>query len=345
MIEYNYLINDVLTKNVNALDSFTMFAFVILALILSLMIDIIFAELPTRIHPVVIVGSMISFFKNVLINFKSRLSGLFVVIGVCLLSAIILFIIYYITSINIILLFIVFTILLSSTFSVNMLLQTAVDVENALKDNIDKARQLVSYLVSRKTDELTESFIVSAAIESLTENITDSYVAPVFYYFIFAIIVIVHPFDYCLYFLLLVPMLYRIFNTLDAMLGYKTDELINIGFVPAKIDDILNYIPARISGIYVVMSAYLLKLDGKNAYRIMRRDARNCPSPNSGYTMATTAGALNIQLIKKETYILGDDNKDITADDISKAVKLSKLTIILFTITIILLLTLMYVIL
>ena len=345
MIEYNYLINDVLTKNVNALDSFTMFAFVVLALILSLMIDIIFAELPTRIHPVVIVGSMISFFKNVFINFKSKLSGLFVVIGVCVLSAIILFIIYYITSINIVLLFIVFTILLSSTFSVNMLLQTAVDVENALKDNIDKARQLVSYLVSRKTDELTESFIVSAAIESLTENITDSYVAPVFYYFIFALIVLFYPFDNCLYFLLLVPMLYRIFNTLDAMLGYKTDELINIGFVPAKIDDILNYIPARISGIYVVMSAYLLKLDGKNAYRIMRRDARNCPSPNSGYTMATTAGALNIQLIKKETYILGDDNKDITADDISKAVKLSKLTIILFTITIILLLTLLYVIL
>ena len=345
MIEYNYLINDVLTKNVNALDSFTMFAFVILALILSLMIDIIFAELPTRIHPVVIVGSMISFFKNVFINFKSRLSGLFVVIGVCLLSAIILFIIYYITSINIILLFIVFTILLSSTFSVNMLLQTAVDVENALKDNIDKARQLVSYLVSRKTDELTESFIVSAAIESLTENITDSYVAPVFYYFIFALIVLFYPFDNCLYFLLLVTMLYRIFSTLDAMLGYKTDELINIGFVPAKIDDILNYIPARISGIYVVMSAYMLKLDGKIAYRIMRRDARNCPSPNSGYTMATTAGALNIQLIKKETYILGDDNKDITADDISKAVKLSKLTIILFTITIILLLTLLYVIL
>ena len=345
MIEYNYLINDVLTKNVNALDSFTMFAFVVLALILSLMIDIIFAELPTRVHPVVIVGSMISFFKNVFIDFKSRLSGLFVVIGVCLLSAIILFIIYYITSINIVLLFIVFTILLSSTFSVNMLLQTAVDVENALKESIDKARQLVSYLVSRSTDELTESFIVSAAIESLTENITDSYVAPVFYYFIFAIIVMAHPFDNCLYFLLLVPMIYRIFNTLDAMLGYKTDELKDIGFVPAKIDDILNYIPARISGIYVVMSAYLLKLDGKNAYRIMRRDARNCPSPNSGYTMATTAGALNIQLIKKETYILGDDNKDITADDISKAVKLSKLTIMLFTLTIILLLTLLYVIL
>ena len=132
---------------------------------------------------------------------------------------------------------------------------------------------------------------------------------------------------------------------MDAMLGYQTDELADIGFFPAKIDDILNYIPSRISGMLVVVSAYLLGFDGKNAYRIMRMDARKCPSPNSGYTMATTAGALNIQLIKKDTYILGDDNKDITADDISKAVKLTKMTIILFTIIIILLFTLLYVIL
>ena len=77
----------------------------------------------------------------------------------------------------------------------------------------------------------------------------------------------------------------------------------------------------------------------------MMRDARKCPSPNSGYTMATTAGALNIQLIKKDTYILGDDNKVITKEDISKAVSLSKITINLFTIVIIFLLSLIYVIL
>ena len=140
-------------------------------------------------------------------------------------------------------------------------------------------------------------------------------------------------------------MLYRISNTQDAMLGDETDELKDIGFFPAKIDDILNYIPARLSGLFVVLAAYLLRLDGRNAYKIMRRDARKCPSPNSGYTMATTAGALNIQLIKKDTYILGDDNKVISKDDITKAVNLSRLTIILFTITIILLLTLFYVIL
>ena len=103
-------------------------------------------------------------------------------------------------------------------------------------------------------------------------------------------------------------------------------------------DDVLNYIPSRIAGLYVVISAYLLKLDGKNSFYIMRRDARKCPSPNSGYTMASAAGALNIQLVKKDTYILGDENKDIEIEDIEKAVRLSKWTIILFTITVILLL-------
>ena len=243
-----------------------------------------------------------------------------------------------------ILLFIVFTILLSSTYSVNMLLKTAVDVKNDLNESIEKARKSVSYLVSRNTDELTESFIVSAVIESLTENITDSYVAPVFYFFIFGIIILINPLSNHLYYLLLVPMLYRASNTMDAMLGYKNDELANIGYVPAKLDDILNYIPARISGILVVVSAFLLSLDWKNSFNVMMRDARKCPSPNSGYTMASTAGALNIQLIKKDTYILGDDNKVIVADDISDAVKLSKLTIFLFTLIIIIIFTLIDVI-
>ena len=90
-----------------------------------------------------------------------------------------------------------------------MLLQTAIDVKNDLSTDIEKARRSVSYLVSRNTDELTESFIVSAVVESLTENITDSYVAPIFYYFIFGIIILLYPVPFQLYFLLLVPVLYR----------------------------------------------------------------------------------------------------------------------------------------
>lgn len=322
-----------------------LFYFITISLLFSLAIDVLFGELPTRVHPVVIMGSIISFFKNRFIKIKNRTSGLLLVVFTTVTVSIILYIIYIIFSLNESLLFILFIILLSSTFSVNMLLKTAVDVKIDLDESIDKARQSVSYLVSRNTDELTESFIVSAVIESLTENITDSYVAPVFYYALFGIIIMFYPMNYSLYFLLLVPMIYRLFNTLDAMVGYKTDELANVGYCAAKIDDILNYVPSRISGIYVVISAYLLKLDGKNSFKIMMRDARKCPSPNSGYTMATTAGALNIQLIKKDTYILGDSNKDIDKEDITKAVNLSRLTITLFTITVLLLLAIIYVIL
>lgn len=322
-----------------------LFYFIIIALLLSFAIDVLFGELPARIHPVVIMGSVISFFKNIYIKIRNRISGLLLVLSTVIVISILLYVLYFIFSLNDIALFVLFVILLSSTFSVNMLLKTAVDVKEDLDESIDKARKSVSYLVSRNTDELTESFIVSAVIESLTENITDSYVAPILYYGIFAVIIMINPFSNHLYYLLLVPMLYRLFNTLDAMVGYKNDELKYIGFVPAKIDDILNYIPSRIAGIYVVISAYLIKLDGKNSYEIMKRDARNCPSPNSGFTMATTAGALNIQLIKKDTYILGDPNKEIEKEDITKAVNLSKLTIILFTLTILILLTLIHVIL
>ena len=343
MIEYNEFINDIIFTNVNNIVSFRLFIFIVFALLFSLAIDVIFGELPGRIHPVVIMGSIINFFKKLFISMRNRISGLLLVICCVVVSSLILLLIYLLCSINVILLFIVFSILLSSFYSVNMLLQTAIDVKDDLNESIEKARRSVSYLVSRNTEELTESFIVSAVIESLTENITDSYVAPIFYYFIFGIIILYKPFNYQLYFLLLVPMIYRLFNTMDAMVGYKTDELKYIGFFAAKIDDVLNYVPSRIAGIYVVISAYLLNLDGKNSFDVMMRDARKCPSPNSGYTMASTAGALNIQLIKKDTYILGDDNKEIIADDISKAVDLSRLSIVLFTITVIVLFTLVYV--
>ena len=188
MIEYNKLINDIIFSNIGTINSQKLLLFIIFALIFSLAIDVLFGELPTKIHPVVIIGSIINFFKSIFIKIKNRLSGLLLLLSTCIVSSVIIFIIYYIASYNVLLLFIIFTILLSSSFSVNMLLQTAIDVMNDLNDSLDKARQSVSYLVSRNTEELTESFIVSATIESLTENITDSYVAPIFYYFMYNII-------------------------------------------------------------------------------------------------------------------------------------------------------------
>lgn len=317
--------------------------FILITLILSLLVDLIYGELPTKIHPVVIIGKFISFFKNIFIEYKNRLSGFFTTLFTVICCCALLVMIMLICSINDNLFFVIFSIFLSSTFSINMLISTAKNIENDLKYDINKARQSVSYLVSRDTDELTESFIVSATIESMTENITDSYIAPIFYFALGSIIFIIFNInDFII--LLLIPFIYRISNTLDAMLGYTTDELIDIGFFPAKLDDFLNYIPSRISGVLVIISAYLLGYNGKNAYIIMKRDARKCPSPNSGYTMAPTAGALDIQLVKKDTYILGDDTYEINVLDISKAIKLTSLTIALFTVIVLLLITIIYVI-
>ena len=307
------------------------FLFIIISLLLSLAIDLTLGEMPTKVHPVVFIGRLINYFKKIFININNKLSGLLVVISMTCISSVIIYLICFILSINNYLLFVVYTILLSSTFSVNMLLKTAINVKNDLDISIDKARQSVSYLVSRDTDELDEKFIVSATIESMTENITDSYTAVVFYYLLISIVIVKINSPDLLFLGLLIPYFYRISNTMDAMLGYKTPELKNIGYVPAKLDDILNYIPSRLSGIIMVLASWILRYDWRNAYKIMMRDARNCPSPNSGYTMATTAGCLNIQLIKKETYVLGDDVNNITKDDITKAVKLSEMTMFLFT--------------
>ena len=317
--------------------------FIVITFFISLIIDLIYGELPTKIHPVVLIGKIIDFFKNSFIKCHNKWSGFFTTLFTIVLSCLILLVIMSVLSVNDYLFIIIYSIILSSTYSIKMLLSTAKNIENDLRQDLDKARQSVSYLVSRDTDELTESFIVSATIESMTENITDSYIAPIFYFIIFSIIFMIFNIN-CYTFLLFVPFIYRISNTLDAMLGYTTDELINIGFIPAKLDDVLNYVPSRLSGFFVVLSAYLLRYNGKNALRILKRDAKNCPSPNSGYTMAPTAGALDIQLVKKETYILGDNTNEINVSDISKAIKLTSLTIALFTIFILIMMTIIYVI-
>ena len=317
--------------------------FIIISFFISLIIDLFYGELPTKIHPVVIIGKIIGFFRNAFIDYHNRWSGFFTTLFTIVFSCLILSVVMFISSVNEYLFIIIFSIVLSQTYSIKMLLSTAKDIENDLKQDLNKARQSVSYLVSRDTDELTESFIVSATIESMTENITDSYVAPVFYFIVVSIIFMILNIDYYMI-LLFVPFIYRISNTLDAMLGYTTDELIDIGFIPAKLDDFLNYIPSRLSGLFVVLSAYLLRYDGNNAFKIMKRDARKCPSPNSGYTMASTAGALNIQLVKKDTYILGDNTNEINVSDISKAIKLTSLTIALFTIFILIIMTIFYMI-
>lgn len=283
----------------------------------ALIIDIIFGELPTIFHPVVLIGKLITYLINSLNKYNNRLTGFIITIITLFISLIIIFSILELSKFNYYIYLLVAAIILSTTFAIKSLINSVNCVKTDLNKNLETAKQSVSYLVSRETSDLGESEIISAAIETLTENITDSITAPLLYTFLFGV---------------LGAVFYRVINTLDAMMGYKTEKFINTGWFPAKFDDLLNYIPARITGVLIVLSAFILRMNWKNSYRIMMQDARKTPSPNSGYTMAAAAGALEIQLEKKGVYVLGEPINSLKIETISKTILLTKITVLIFII-------------
>ncbi len=288
---------------------------ILFIILIAIFIDLVFGELPSRIHPVVLMGKFIDFFKGSLIKHNTKIAGAIFTVVMILFFTSIFFLIIQLFTFNYLIYLIISAILLSSTFAIKMLLDSAKRVKNDLSHDIESAKKSVSYLVSRDTSNLSIEDLVSATVESLTENITDSVVSPIFYTFIFGV---------------LGGVACRVINTLDAMIGYKNPENIKIGWFPANLDDIINYIPARVTGILVTLAALLLHFDWKNSYRIMRRDARKTPSPNSGYPMAAAAGALGIKLKKISCYELGDSLNPLTPVKITEALLLTKITIILF---------------
>ncbi len=293
---------------------------ILFIILIAVVIDILFGELPTKIHPVVFIGRIIEIFKGFKENHSfidKRIWGAFLTIFLITLLSLIFALFLWIFKFNYVLMIIISAILLSTTFSIKLLIRSADNIRIELNNDINSARKSVSYLVSRDTSQLSYDKVISAVIETLTENITDSVVSPIFYTFIFGI---------------LGGITYRVVNTLDAMIGYKNPKNINIGWFPAKLDDILNYLPARITGILIVMAAFVLKLNWRNSYKIMIRDANNTPSPNSGYPMAATAGALGIQLIKPGCYELGDNINYLKSETITETIQITKIAIILFLI-------------
>ncbi len=287
----------------------------LIIIITAVLIDILFGELPSSIHPVVMMGKTITLLKNFLKKYNNKITGILITIAVLIIFVSIFSLIIEIAKINYFVYLLLSAFLLSTTFAIKSLLNSVMQVKIDLDTDLNRAKNSISYLVSRNTSNLTETEVISAAIETLTENITDSVIAPLIYTFIFGI---------------LGGVSYRVINTLDAMVGYKNPENINIGWFPARLDDLLNYIPARITGFLIVIAALILRMDWKRSYKIMMRDARKPPSPNSGYSMAAAAGALNIQLKKQDCYVLGDDIKPLTTETISETILLTKITILLF---------------
>ncbi len=284
-------------------------------ILLAIFLDLLWGELPASIHPVVFMGKIIEILKPYLLEFKNKLSGFFLTVILLSLFIIPLYFILQFLQFNLIIYILLSGFILFSTFAIKGLINSVLQVKKQLNIDINQARLSVSYLVSRDTSNLSQEELISAAVESLTENITDSVVSPLFYTFFLGV---------------LGGMAYRVINTLDAMVGYKDEINRDIGWFPARLDDLANYVPARLTGMIMVISAAFIGLDWRSSYQTMIDEARKTPSPNSGYPMAAAAGALGVQLEKKGSYTLGVSKNPLNTDIIEQALLLSQITIIFF---------------
>lgn len=196
-------------------------------------------------------------------------------------------------------------------------------VYTALKQGtIEDARYAVSMIVGRDTGSLDASGVTRAAVETVAENASDGVIAPLFFLALGG-----GP----------LGMLYKAVNTMDSMLGYIDPPYTHIGFIPAKLDDVFNFLPARLSALLMLLSGGLMGLDRKNGWRIYRRDRRNHASPNSAQTESVCAGLLRVRLagdawyhgqLHKKPYI-GDDLRPITPEDIPLTCRLMVVTSLL----------------
>ncbi|MDX9715465.1 MAG: adenosylcobinamide-phosphate synthase CbiB [Dissulfurispiraceae bacterium] len=202
--------------------------------------------------------------------------------------------------------------LISTTIALHGLISSAKDVvKTLLSGDVFGARKKLSMIVGRDTQELSEKDILKAVIETVSENLNDGIIAPFFYLVLGG---------------LPLAMAYKAVNTLDSMVGYKNEKYRNLGFASAKLDDLLNYIPARITGLLIVSSVFMIKLissngfnslNSLNAFKIMWRDGGKHPSPNSGIPEAAMAGALGVRLGGSSIYNSNVVKKEYIGEEIT----------------------------
>lgn len=183
-----------------------------------------------------------------------------------------------------------------------------------IHDDLDGARKQLSFIVGRDTASLSKDGIIKAVVETIAENMADGIIAPLFYAGIFGA-----PLAFA----------YKAINTLDSMFGYKNDKYMDFGYFPAKLDDVFNYIPARLTGLLIVLASTFLGYDYKNSFKIYKRDRYNHTSPNSAHPEAAMAGTLGVQLGGSNYYFgklvekptIGDKLKEIELEDVHKTAK------------------------
>ena len=288
-------------------------------LLLALALDFFVGEPPRAIHPVVWIGKLVSFLEKIVPPqgkiFQFIYGGIMTLLTILAFALPIYFLLSFLNNLSPIVYILLAALLLKTTFAFRELRQTALNIKSFLiQANLKEARANATALVSRETQNLEKPALVSATIESVAENTCDSFVAPLFYFL-----------------LLGVPgaIAYRVVNTMDAMIGYH-GKYEYLGRVAARLDDVLNFIPARISGLLLVIAAHLCRKDGKNAWRVMLRDHRKTESPNAGWPMSAMAGALRTQLEKAGCYCLGNANNPLSPQLITSGVRLADMSALLW---------------
>lgn len=267
----------------------------VFVLLAALLIDGVVGDPPNAVHPVAWMGKLIGF----LARWCGRcppavqfLYGVFVVLAtlaVCVVPVV--FVLIFLRDVSLLAYVIFGALAFKLSFSLKGLRQAAVKVRDLLAtDKAAQARFELRALVGRNTADLDEAGMVSATVESVAENSCDSFFSPLFYFLFFG-----------------VPgaVAYRVINTLDNMIGHR-GRYEYIGKFAARLDDVANFVPARLTALTIVLASWIRKKNAAGAWRIMLRDRGNTASPNSGWTMSAMAGALGVQLEKVGHYRLGD---------------------------------------
>ena len=295
----------------------------LVALVMGYILDLIFGDPYWMPHPVRFIGNLISILEKVIRRFMPKtkrgeyIGGIIFTVMVVSISMVIpLVIILMAKSINTYLALTVETFMCYQILATKSLKVESMKVYDELaKNDLPSARKAVSMIVGRDTKDLTFSGVAKAAVETVAENTSDGIIAPMIFIAIGG-----------------APMgfFYKAINTMDSMVGYKNEKYMNFGRFAAKLDDVVNYLPARISAYQMILSSFFLRYDYKNAFKIYKRDRYNHASPNSAQTESVCAGALDVQLAGNAYYFgkfyekptIGDDIREINYDDIKKANRL-----------------------
>jgi adenosylcobinamide-phosphate synthase len=307
----------------------TDFSFLIdsaLILLIALIIDAVFGEVPDRVHPTVWMGKAITFLKPRARSpnpRREKTNGVLLALSVIALFSVPTYFILLLTRqfLGWAPYIIVAAVLLKMTFAVKCMSQYTMPIANALENgDVGKAKSLLHFIVRRDPATLSERHVVSAAVESIAESTTDGATSPLIYFALFG-----------------VPgaIAYRVVNTLDSMVGYRDEAHVNIGWFSANLDTIANYIPTRLTALLMVLSAMLLGENWQGAWRIIQRDRHDMSSVNAGWTIAAMAGALSTQLEKPGYYKLGDD-AGLSPAHVKRALRMMKLTVVLFSVLVVL---------